>query len=162
MLDVSVLVYPGMSAFETGIVTEVFGLPRPEFERPWYRLAVCAPSDAPVPMIGGATLTTPFGLAEFAAADTVVVPGVADVHRDPPAAVLDALRTAHPRRPPPHPRRSFFYLVRRLYTLFMRVWWDLLCVYETVPAPRGPVNTTSSPGSTANERSTSVGRLRPG
>lgn len=97
MLAVSVLVYPGMSAFETGIVTEVFGLPRPELERPWYRLAVCAPSAAPVPMIGGATLTTPFGLAEFAAADTVIVPGVADVHRDPPAAVLDALRAAHAR-----------------------------------------------------------------
>ncbi|MEV4136224.1 helix-turn-helix domain-containing protein [Dactylosporangium sp. NPDC049742] len=97
MLDVSVLVYPGMSAFETGIVTEVFGLPRPEFDRPWYRLVVCAPSDAPVPMIGGATLTTPFGLTDFAAADTVIVPGVADVHRDPPAAVLDALRAAHDR-----------------------------------------------------------------
>jgi len=97
MLDVSVLVYPGMSVFETGIVTEVFGLPRPEFERPWYRLAVCAPTAAPVPTIGGATLTTPFGLAEFAAADTVIVPGVADVHRDPPAAVLSALRTAYTR-----------------------------------------------------------------
>jgi AraC family transcriptional activator FtrA len=96
-LSVSVLVYPGMSAFETGIVTEVFGLPRPEFERPWYRLAVCAPSAAPVPVIGGATLSTPFGLAEFAAADTVIVPGVADVHRDPPVAVLDALRSAHAR-----------------------------------------------------------------
>ncbi|MET7418476.1 helix-turn-helix domain-containing protein [Dactylosporangium sp. NPDC005555] len=97
MLDVSVLAYPGMSAFETGIVTEVFGLPRPEFDRPWYRLVVCAPSDAPVPMIGGATLSTPFGLADFAAAGTVIVPGVADVHRDPPAAVLDALRAAHAR-----------------------------------------------------------------
>jgi AraC family transcriptional activator FtrA len=96
-LTVSVLVYPGMSAFETGIVTEVFGLPRPEFERPWYRLAICAPSDAPVPMIGGATLTTPFGLTEFAAAATVIVPGVADVRADPPPAVLDALRTAHAR-----------------------------------------------------------------
>jgi AraC family transcriptional regulator, transcriptional activator FtrA len=95
--SVSVLVYPGMSAFETGIVTEVFGLPRPEFERPWYELAVCAPSDAPVPMIGGATLTTPFGLDEFAAAGTVIVPGVANVHFDPPPAVLDALRTAHDR-----------------------------------------------------------------
>jgi AraC family transcriptional regulator, transcriptional activator FtrA len=96
-LTVSVLVYPGMSGFETGIVTEVFGLPRPEFARPWYRLAVCAAGDAPVPVIGGATLTTPFGLDEFAAAGTVIVPGVADVRRDPPPAVLDALRTAHAR-----------------------------------------------------------------
>src|SRR5690348_6346330 len=96
-LSVSVLVYPGMSAFETGIVTEVFGLPRPEFERPWYHLEICAPGDVPVPMIGGATLTTPFGLDDFAAAGTVIVPGVANVHADPPPAVLDALRTAHAR-----------------------------------------------------------------
>jgi AraC family transcriptional regulator, transcriptional activator FtrA len=33
---VSVLAYRGMSVFETGIVTEVFGPPRPEFDRPWY------------------------------------------------------------------------------------------------------------------------------
>lgn len=39
---VSVLAYEGMSAFETGIVTEVFGLPRPEFDVPWYRLATRA------------------------------------------------------------------------------------------------------------------------
>src|SRR5687768_13324453 len=96
-LSVSVLLFPGMSAFETGIVTEVFGLPRPEFDRPWYRLTVCAPSDAPVPMIGGATLTTPFGLDEFAAAGTLIVAGVADVRADPPPAILDALRAAHAR-----------------------------------------------------------------
>jgi len=36
---VSVLAYAGMSAFEIGIVTEVFGLPRPEFDVPWYDLA---------------------------------------------------------------------------------------------------------------------------
>ena len=37
---VSVLAYDGMSVFETGIVTEVFGLPRPEFDMPWYELVV--------------------------------------------------------------------------------------------------------------------------
>ena len=39
---VAVLAYPGMSAFETGIVTEVFGLPRPELDVDWYELMVCA------------------------------------------------------------------------------------------------------------------------
>ncbi|MET7402526.1 helix-turn-helix domain-containing protein [Dactylosporangium sp. NPDC005572] len=97
MLRVSVLAYPGMSVFETGIVTEVFGLPRPEFSVPWYDLVVCAPSADPVPVIGGAQLHTPHGLDAFAAADTVIVPGVAGVHGDPPAAVLDALRHAHAR-----------------------------------------------------------------
>ncbi|WP_238012377.1 helix-turn-helix domain-containing protein [Dactylosporangium sp. AC04546] len=97
MLRVSVLAYPGMSVFETGIVTEVFGLPRPELSVPWYDLVVCAPSADPVPVIGGAQLHTPHGLDAFAAADTVIVPGVAGVHGDPPAAVLDALRHAHAR-----------------------------------------------------------------
>ncbi len=36
--SVTVLAYDGMSGFELGIVTEVFGLPRPEFDRPWYCL----------------------------------------------------------------------------------------------------------------------------
>ncbi|GGM62923.1 helix-turn-helix domain-containing protein [Dactylosporangium sucinum] len=97
MRRVAVLAFPGMSMFETGIVTEVFGLPRPEFEIPWYDLIVCAPSDRPVPVLGGAELRTPHGLAEFAAADTLVVPGVAGVHGDPPPTVLDALRQAHER-----------------------------------------------------------------
>ena len=41
---VSVLAYAGMSAFELGIVTEVFGLPRPELGVDWYDLTICAPS----------------------------------------------------------------------------------------------------------------------
>lgn len=95
--SVSVLAYPGMSVFETGIVTEVFGLPRPELDVTWYRLTVCAERPGPVPVLGGAALTTPYGLDEFAAADTVIVPGVPDVHADPSAGLVDALRRAHAR-----------------------------------------------------------------
>jgi AraC family transcriptional activator FtrA len=94
---VAVLAYPGMSAFETGIVTEVFGLPRPELDVDWYDLAVCAPDDGPVPMVGGAALHTPYGLDDFAAADTVIVPGVPDVHAAVAPAVVRALRRAHDR-----------------------------------------------------------------
>ncbi|MFG2042410.1 helix-turn-helix domain-containing protein [Dactylosporangium sp. NPDC048998] len=94
---VSVLAFRGMSLFETGIVTEVFGLPRPEFDVPWYELRICAPTSAPVPVVGGATLHPGGGLAELAAADTVIVPGVESVHADPAPAVLDALRSAHER-----------------------------------------------------------------
>jgi AraC family transcriptional regulator, transcriptional activator FtrA len=91
---VSVLAYEGMSAFETGIVTEVFGLPRPEFNVPWYQLAICAPSPGRVRMIGGAVLETDHGLDEFAAADTVIVPGVADVSGEVDPEVVAALRAA--------------------------------------------------------------------
>jgi AraC family transcriptional activator FtrA len=94
---VAALAYQGMSAFETGIVTEVFGLPRPELEVDWYDLAICAPDDEPVRMVGGASLATPYRLDVFAAADTVVVPGVADVHGTVPAPVIAALRRAYHR-----------------------------------------------------------------
>jgi AraC family transcriptional regulator, transcriptional activator FtrA len=94
---VSVLAYAGMSVFEIGIVTEVFGLPRPEFDRPWYELTVCAERPGPVPVIGGASLYTPYGLDVFAQASTVIVPGVSNVTADPSPDVVAALRLAHQR-----------------------------------------------------------------
>ncbi|CRK62084.1 Transcriptional regulator containing an amidase domain and an AraC-type DNA-binding HTH domain [Alloactinosynnema sp. L-07] len=92
----SVLAYPGMSVFELGIVTEVFGLPRPELDVDWYRLTVCAERGA-VPVIGGAVLNSAFGLDDLAAADTVIIPGVADVRGHCSPGLLDALRQAHKR-----------------------------------------------------------------
>ncbi|MGW9193231.1 helix-turn-helix domain-containing protein [Micromonospora chersina] len=94
---VAVLAYPGMSVFETGIVTEVFGLPRPELEVDWYRLTVCAERPGPVPVVGGAALHTPYGLETLAAAGTVILPGVPDVTVDPSPELVAALRRAHHR-----------------------------------------------------------------
>lgn len=94
---VSVLAYPGMSAFETGIVTEAFGLPRPEFDRPWYDLTVCTEQPGPIRVVGGASLSSPHGLDDFARAATVIVPGVPDVRADPSPALVAALRLAHRR-----------------------------------------------------------------
>ncbi|WP_432828960.1 helix-turn-helix domain-containing protein [Dactylosporangium sp. CA-092794] len=94
---VSVLAFAGMSLFETGIVTEVFGLARPELDVPWYRLEICGPAPGPIPVLGGATLHAAGDLARLAAADTVIVPGVESVYADPAPEVLDALRAAHAR-----------------------------------------------------------------
>ncbi|MET8120623.1 transcriptional regulator FtrA [Micromonospora sp. NPDC005189] len=94
---VAVLAYPGMSVFETGIVTEVFGLPRPELNVDWYDLVVCAERPGPVPIVGGASLHTPYGLAALAAAQTVIVPGVPDVTADPSSELVSALLRAHRR-----------------------------------------------------------------
>ncbi|GAA3163684.1 helix-turn-helix domain-containing protein [Nonomuraea salmonea] len=94
---VSVLAYDGMSVFELGIVTEVFGLPRPEFDVPWYDLTVCAETPGPVRVVGGAALHTPHGLDAFAAAGTVIVPGVPDVAADPSPELVAALRRARHR-----------------------------------------------------------------
>ncbi|SCL65072.1 helix-turn-helix domain-containing protein [Micromonospora peucetia] len=91
---VSVLAYEGMSAFELGIVTEVFGLPRPEFDIPWYELTICAEEPGAVRVLGGASLHTPHGLEVFAAAGTVIVPGVPDVSADPSPGLVAALRHA--------------------------------------------------------------------
>src|SRR5258706_14601390 len=87
---IAVLAFDGMSPFETAIVVEVFGLPRPELEVDWYDLAVCAADPGPLRAVGGLTLTAPFGLDVFAAADTLIVPGGPDVHGEPPGSVLDA------------------------------------------------------------------------
>ncbi|MFD4440774.1 helix-turn-helix domain-containing protein [Nocardia sp. NPDC058519] len=95
MSSVSVLAYDGMTAFETGIVVEVFGLTWPDIEQPWYELKICTETPDPIRVIGGATLTSPYGLAEFAAADTVVVPSVADPRAPTSPELIDALRQAH-------------------------------------------------------------------
>lgn len=99
---VSVLAYEGMSAFELGIVTEVFGIAWPggnwPGERvPAYDLTVCAENAEPVRVVGGATLGTPHGLDAFAAADTVIVPSVGDVTAEPTAELVAALQAAHRR-----------------------------------------------------------------
>jgi AraC family transcriptional activator FtrA len=94
---VAVLAYPGGSGFETAVVAEVFGLARPELGPPRYSLAVCAERAGPVPLLGGAQLVARYGLRTLAAADTVVVPGVPDVHGDPSPALVAALRRAHRR-----------------------------------------------------------------
>lgn len=91
---VAVLAYDGMSAFEIGIVTEVFGLARPEFDVSWYDLVICAEAPGSVRVVGGASLSTPHGLDTFAKAGTVIVPGVSDVEADPSPALVAALRQA--------------------------------------------------------------------
>ncbi|AKU17337.1 helix-turn-helix domain-containing protein [Luteipulveratus mongoliensis] len=94
---VSVLAYDGMTAFEAGIVIEVFGLHWSDLDLPWYDLRVCAEGDAPLRVLGGATLSTPYGLADFAAADTVVVPSVKDPSGPVSDDLIAALQSAHAR-----------------------------------------------------------------
>src|SRR4029079_17265944 len=95
--SVAVLAYPGMAPFELSCVVEVFGLPRPEFDLPWYALSVCAERPDPMPMVGGLTVSTPHGLDVLAASDTVVVPGVPDVRGSVSPDLITALRTAYER-----------------------------------------------------------------
>lgn len=99
---IAVFTFPGMNPFELGCVVEAFGLPRPELEqdlnRPWYDFKVCAEAPAPMPVVGGLSISAGFGMAQFAAADTMIVTAVPDVRaQSAPKALLQALRAGHAR-----------------------------------------------------------------
>jgi AraC family transcriptional activator FtrA len=95
---VVVLGFDGMAPFELGVVAEVFALPRPELDVDWwYSFSLCAERPGRLRALGGFTIEVPHGLRALARADTIVMPGSADVHGDPPSEVLDALRRAHAR-----------------------------------------------------------------
>ena len=91
------LAYDRMAAFEFGIVVEVFGLPRPEIEVPWYRFEVCALDRGPLRATGGVTMRARLGLRALSRAGTIVIPGWRDPDERPPEALLKAVRAAHAR-----------------------------------------------------------------
>lgn len=91
-----VLAYPGLSAFEYGCVTEVFGLLRPEIPPPWYTLETASVSGRGVRASFGLRLAVDGGLERLRGAGTVVLPGW-PWHSVPkiPTRLRDALRAAH-------------------------------------------------------------------
>ncbi|ACZ89816.1 helix-turn-helix domain-containing protein [Streptosporangium roseum] len=94
---VSVLAFDGMSPFELGCVVEIFGIPRPELDVPWYELRVCAETPADLRIVGGFTMRAEHGLGVVAEADTVIVPGVPDVSGTVSPELVATLRAAHAR-----------------------------------------------------------------
>lgn len=87
-----------LAVFEFGIVVEVFGLPRPEMGRHWYRFAVAAAGPGPLRARGGMTFAVDGGLDLLAEASVVVVPGWGCGGLAPvPLPLIQALRTAHDR-----------------------------------------------------------------
>jgi AraC family transcriptional activator FtrA len=90
---VAVAVRNGTHPFELAVACEVFGLERPELGVEWYRFIVCAVDAAPVHAYNF-VLDTPYGIDDFVAADTLIVPNAGDGD-NVPAALIDALRIAH-------------------------------------------------------------------
>src|SRR5262245_54658983 len=89
---VAVLAFDGVVPFDLSTPCEVFGRARLRDGRPAYDVKVCGVTrtvDA-----GEFTMRTRFGLAAVAQADTVIVPGVADVAAPVPAAMIRAVRAA--------------------------------------------------------------------
>jgi AraC family transcriptional regulator, transcriptional activator FtrA len=95
---VAVHAFDGLPAFELGVAAEVFGLPRPELglER-WYELAVFGERPGRLSAVGGFAVEVAHGLEALETAGTVILPGTPDVHGDPPAELVEALRAAHAR-----------------------------------------------------------------
>ncbi|MCM3922335.1 helix-turn-helix domain-containing protein [Frankia sp. AiPs1] len=89
------IVDDGSNPFELGVATELFGLRRPELDRPWYDCTLCAPTPQ-IRMHGGLfTLSGVAGLDAVSAADTVIVPNRPDpLVTPPPPSVLAAIRAA--------------------------------------------------------------------
>jgi AraC family transcriptional regulator, transcriptional activator FtrA len=92
--DVAVVVAEPVPAFELGIVSELFGLPRLDPTLPSYRYAVCATGRAPMRTSTGFTVTPTHGLRRLASADLIVVTGAAPPIPVPAPQLRAALRRA--------------------------------------------------------------------
>ncbi|MFD9236533.1 GlxA family transcriptional regulator [[Kitasatospora] papulosa] len=92
MATVALAVTDGMLPFELSLACEVFGADMTGSAASWYRLSVCGPDAV---RVGRFRLEPDQGLDHLRRADTVIVPGWADVDADPPAELVDAVRAAH-------------------------------------------------------------------
>jgi AraC family transcriptional regulator, transcriptional activator FtrA len=94
---VAVLAYDGLCTFEFGIAVEVFGLPRPEFDFPWYRFVVVAAEGRRVHATGGIVIEADARLNRLDEASTIIVPGWRDRTERPPERLLRAISQASKR-----------------------------------------------------------------
>lgn len=94
---VAILVYEGLCVFEFGIALEIFGLPRPELDVPWYGHQIVAVDPGPMHALGGLRIAVDAGLEALDSARTIIIPGWRSHHEPPPEALLQALRRTHAR-----------------------------------------------------------------
>jgi len=94
---VAILAYDGLCTFEFGIAVEIFGLPRPEFDFPWYRHRIVSVDASPMQVSEGIQIVSSFGLDSLSEARTIIIPGWRNRDEKPPQALLDALCDAHQR-----------------------------------------------------------------
>ncbi|MFJ9036881.1 GlxA family transcriptional regulator [Streptomyces sp. NPDC102406] len=92
MHTVAVLALDQVIPFDLSTPIEVFSRTRLPDGRPGYQVRVCAERDEID--AGAFTLRAPWGLESLPDADTIIVPGVADVTAPLPPAVRGALRSA--------------------------------------------------------------------
>jgi len=93
--NVVVLVYDGLCTFEFGIAVEIFGLPRPEIGRNWYRFQSCSLEPGPVRATGGISVKAASGLSLLPRAGTIIIPGWKGFDVPPPPRLITYLRKAY-------------------------------------------------------------------
>src|SRR6185437_5802601 len=94
---VAALLHDGVAAFELGIVTEVFGLARPEMGPDWYRFVTVAEERKLLEATGGLQVAPEAGLEALDRAGTIVIPCWRSDGAAPTAAVKQALSAAYAR-----------------------------------------------------------------
>jgi AraC family transcriptional regulator, transcriptional activator FtrA len=94
---VVVLVDEGSNPFELGVATELFGMRRPELNRPWYSFSLCAAEPSVRMRQGMFTLSGVAPLSAADSADTLIVPNRPDPLTASSPAVLAAIRNASAR-----------------------------------------------------------------
>jgi transcriptional regulator GlxA family with amidase domain len=95
MHRVAILAYDGVVPFDLAVPIEVFGRARLADGRPAYDVRVCGSAgEADAGLIN---IRTPHGLDVAVEADTVVVPGAADIDQPIPAVLIDAITAARGR-----------------------------------------------------------------
>ncbi|WP_300005149.1 transcriptional regulator FtrA [uncultured Cedecea sp.] len=101
MLDqqnlVAILAYDGLCTFEFGIALEIFGLPRPEFDFPWYQYRIVSVDTYPMQVSEGIQVVSRFGLESLHDVNTIIIPGWRNRGEKPPQTLLDALCDAYHR-----------------------------------------------------------------
>lgn len=92
---VAVVALDGVNAFDLAIPCEIFGHVQLADGRAPYLVRVCGLGRTV--RAGAFAVQAPYGLRALAGADTVIVPGIVDVTRPVPAALIRALRATHAR-----------------------------------------------------------------
>jgi AraC family transcriptional regulator, transcriptional activator FtrA len=95
--SVAILTYDGLCTFEFGIAVEVFALPRPEFDFPWYSCVIVSGENKRVKATGGIMVEADHGLDKLSKVNTIIVPGWRDRTERPPERLLRALERADSR-----------------------------------------------------------------
>ncbi|WP_035859840.1 helix-turn-helix domain-containing protein [Kitasatospora cheerisanensis] len=90
--SVAIAATDGMLHLELALAYEVFGSAPAAVTVPWYQVRVCGPHAV---RVGRFLLEPDCGLDRLAEAGTVIVPALADIDRDPPADLVEAVRAAH-------------------------------------------------------------------